>query len=69
MKIGRKFPKVKPSHWKLRKARAAFLNRRQDLGDTDPEWTPYIEIYTGEDWLILTEGSTAENQTFIIAES
>ena len=66
--IGRKFPKVKPAHWRLRKARTAMLNRRQYLGDTFPEYTPYVEIYTGEDSLILTESSTAEEQTFFIAE-
>ena len=31
--IGRKFPKIKPAHWRLRKARAKYINFRQKVFD------------------------------------
>ena len=41
--IGRKFPPVRPAHWKLRKARAAYLNKRQSY-EFDPPYSTAIEI-------------------------
>lgn len=69
MKIGRPFPKPARVHWRLKKARAAYINRNQWARDNNPEDTPYVEIYTGEDYFIATEASTPENEIIIIAES
>ena len=45
MKIGRKFPKIKPATWRLAKKRAMYLNRRQNLSETYPPYTfPENEI-------------------------
>ena len=41
--IGRKFPPVRPAHWKLRKARAAYLNKRQSY-EFDPPYSTAVEI-------------------------
>jgi len=41
--IGRKFPKVKPAHWRIRKARAAYLNKRQSY-EFDPPYSGPYEI-------------------------
>ena len=42
--IGRPFNKPKPAHWKIRKARAAYLNRRQYGEDNYPEYSGPYEI-------------------------
>ena len=42
--IGRKFPKIQQAHWRLRKARAAYLNRRQWNQDNLPEYSGPYEI-------------------------
>lgn len=41
--IGRKFPKIQPAHWRLRKARAAYLNKRQSY-EFDPPYSVAAEI-------------------------
>ena len=42
--IGRKFPPTRPAHWRLRKARAAYLNRRQYGEENYPEYSGPYEI-------------------------
>jgi len=62
--IGRRFPKVKPAHWRLRKARDAYINRMQQYIDDDsirPENTFPIEIEL--------EQSTAANPRYLISAS
>ena len=44
MKIGRKFPPVKPAHWRLKKARAKYLNFRQYNEENLPEYSGPYEI-------------------------
>lgn len=62
--IGRKFPRIKPAHWKLRKARAAYINRKQQIIEDDayrPENTFGIELEL--------EQSTAINPIYIYTEA
>jgi hypothetical protein len=77
--IGRPFNKPKPAHWHLRKSRAMYLNRRQDLSQTYPPYTfPANEILFEQsteslyNWL-QTEQSTGtkyndENTVLVITE-
>ena len=69
MKIGRKFPPVKPAHWNLRKARVAYLNRRDFAIDFEPSYTEAIEIVTGEGYGIRLESTEINTPTLIIRES
>ena len=60
--IGRRFPKVKPAHWRLRKARAAYINRVQQYIDDDairPDITFAVEIEL--------EQSTAINPRYLVS--
>jgi len=64
MKIGRPFIRPKPAHWKLRKARAAYINRRQQIIEDAafrPENTFGIELEL--------EQSTALNPRYLFTEA
>jgi len=64
MKIGRPFIRPKPAHWKLRKARAAYINRMQQYIDDDairPDITFAVEIEL--------EQSTALNPRYLFTET
>jgi len=64
MKIGRPFIRPKPAHWKLRKARAAYINRMQQYIDDDairPDITFAVEIEL--------EQSTAVNPQYLVSAS
>ena len=68
MKIGRKFPPVKPAHWRLKKARAVYINRRDFNIEYLPEYTTAIEIVTGEGYGIRLESTPSNEPTMIIQE-
>ena len=62
--IGRRFPKVKPAHWRLRKARGAYINRMQQYIDEAairPDVTFAVEIEL--------EQSTPINPRYLISAS
>jgi len=64
MRIGRPFIRPKPAHWKLRKARAAYINRMQQYIDDDairPEVTFPVEIEL--------EQSTVLNPRYLVSAS
>ena len=60
MRIGRPFIRPKPAHWKLRKARAAYLNKRQSY-EFDPPYSTAVEIEF--------EQSTEVNPIYLYNES
>jgi len=69
MKIGRKFPPVKPAHWRLKKARAVYINRRDFNIEYLPKYTTDIEIVTGEGYGIRLESTEVNTPTLIIRET
>ena len=69
MRIGARFPKLPPKHWKKRKACAVLANRRQFENEYEPEYTTAIEIVTGEGYGIRLESTEVNTPTLIIRET
>ena len=68
MKIGRKFPQPARINWRLKKARAAYINRREWFTEYNPIYTTDIEIVTGETYGICLEQASLSSPTLIIQE-
>lgn len=62
--IGRRFPKVKPAHWRLRKARGAYINRMQQYIEDDA-YKP-VNTFAVE---IALEQSTDVNPRYLVSAS
>ena len=71
MKIGRKFPKIKPATWRLAKKRVVYLNRRQWNQEYLPDWSPAaeIELEQGGSVYLRREYSDAGSPDYIVTEN
>ena len=71
MKIGRKFPKIKPATWRLAKKRARYINFRQWNIEYEPDWSPAaeIELEQGGKAYIIREYSNAASPDYIVTEN
>lgn len=58
----------KKLHWRKQKTLAALANKKQWIGEFDPQYTSDTEILTGEGYGIKTEASITGNPIYIILE-
>lgn len=59
---------MKKTHWKLDKARAMYINRRQWERDFDPLVSSEAEITTESGVYLITETSDPVTPTFYVTE-
>jgi len=71
MIIGKKFPKPANINWRLKKARAKYINFRQWNSDFEPDWSPAgeIELEQGGRAYIIREASNSATPDYIVTEN